>query len=357
MKITIFAGALDASLVARILPLSKALGSFGFDCRIVTPIRWHSLLNKKAGNILSVLLTHNPKEYLKMMQTLPQVVIIGRTSTPQMYFLQRYLKWRGVKTIFDLDDALFLNDATIFGVNMRPGSFCLESIIKNSDCVTVNGDFLKKFAIAYNKNTIVIPDPIDTTLLSHKLKNKNAKFTIGWAGNPTVHYENLKILVRPLNFLSQQNDFRFKLVSYLGDKNVKEIFSSLEPSIDVDYGADSWVSFENYVKMIADFDIMVAPLTKKPWNEGKSSLRVGIAMALGIPIVASPVGEQKYVIKNGVNGFIAKTEAEWCRYLKIMIDDDILRREMGLKARETAEKELSTHISSKKLFRIIQNLN
>jgi glycosyltransferase involved in cell wall biosynthesis len=41
-------------------------------------------------------------------------------------------------------------------------------------------------------------------------------------------------------------------------------------------------------------------------------------MALGIPVVASPVGEKKHVIRHGINGFLAGTEEDWYQYLRYL---------------------------------------
>jgi glycosyltransferase involved in cell wall biosynthesis len=101
---------------------------------------------------------------------------------------------------------------------------------------------------------------------------------------------------------------------------------------------------------------MVAPLQPKLSCECKSALRVGEGMALGIPIVASPVGEQKYVIQSGINGFLAKNEEEWYTYLKMLVEDEKLRDSVGKSGRETVEKELSSLVCGKKLFDIIEEL-
>ena len=355
VRVNVFAGALDASFTARISPLVNGLRDSGVECEINTPINWKSIAKGKIGYILPVLLTHNPKSYLETLQNPPEVVIINRTATLQMYYLERHFKSRGIKVIFDLDDALFLNNAKIMGLNVRPGSYYLEKMIKNADFVTVNGNCLKKYVDGCNKNACVIPDPIDTVLLSPKHKKNAKKITIGWVGNAMVHHENLGLLVKPLELLSNEYDIRFKIVSYLGDKIVKRLFERLECLMDVDYGLDHWVSFDEYAKLLTDFDILVAPLLKKPWYEGKSSLRVGIGMALGIPIVASPVGEQKYVIRHKVNGFLAQKEAEWYQSLKALIEDSTLRKELGRKGRDMAEKELSLPVCASKLLKVISN--
>jgi glycosyltransferase involved in cell wall biosynthesis len=74
---------------------------------------------------------------------------------------------------------------------------------------------------------------------------------------------------------------------------------------------------------------------------------------LGIPVIASPVGEQKYVIKSGINGFLASTEEDWYKYLKLLIEDAHLRNVIGRSGRETAENSLSSVVSGKNLFEII----
>lgn len=357
MKTHIFAGGLDATFKARILPLAEVLQKYNIECKVIPPIAWHSIAKSKLGNVLSVVLTHPLEEYISVLSGSPDVAIVGRISTPQMYLLLRFLKRKGVKIIFDLDDALFLRTGKIFGLTVRPGSFFLEKIVKYSDAVTVNGHYLLEYVRCFNKNVALIHDPIDTEFFSPKTRNNCGNVTIGWEGVPCHHYENLGLLKEPLMKLAKKYDVRFKIVSYLGDSRVKKMFSELEELMDIDYGSKRWVSMNKLPELLSDFDIMVAPLQKTSWYEGKSALRVGLGMAMGIPVVASPVGEQKYIVKHGVNGFLAKNEEEWYHYLKLLIEDDKLRREIGQKGRETADKELSLDICGKKLFSILEALS
>ena len=356
MKIDIFVGGLSATLNARILPLTSVLKKFNVECNIIPPIDWHSFMKCKLGNILSVAFTHHVNRYIDVLSDPSDVVIIGRTSTPQMYLLQKLLKSRNTKVIFDLDDALFLPTGRLFGVNIRPGSFCLEGIIKNADFVTVDNHYLLKYVQSLNQNSVLIHNPIDVDLFVPKSKSRSNEITIGWHGNPRAHYKNLRMLIKPLEKTAHKCDIKFKIVSYLGDLKVKQMFRTLEKVIEVDYGLDHWVPLAKYSQLLSDFDIMVAPLQKTSWYEGKSALRVGLGMAMGIPVVASPVGEQKYIIKHGINGFLAKNEEEWYQYLKILIEDKSLRMEMGKNGRETAENLFSLDACGKKLFNILTKL-
>jgi len=351
-----FTGGLDATLAARILPLANVLKKFNVECNIIPPIDWQSFVKGKLGNILSVAFTHHFSRYVDVCSDSSDVVIIGRTSTPQMYLLQKLLKSKKTKIIFDLNDALFLPTSRLFGVNIRSGSFCLEGVIKNADFVTVNGHYLLKYVQSLNQNSALIHDPVDVDLFVPKSKSHSNEIMIGWHGNSRVHHKNLQMLIKPLEKIAHKYDIKFKVVSYLGDLKIKQMFRTLEKVVEIDYGLDHWVPLAKYSKLMSDFDIMVAPLQKTLWYEGKSALRVGAGMAMGIPVVASPVGEQKYVIKHGVNGFLAKHEEEWYQYLKLLIEDGKLRREIGRKGREIAEKELSLHICGKKLYDIVKAL-
>jgi len=355
LEINIFAAG-PSGLAVRLLPLARVLEDYGTKCKIISPIAWNSIIGDKLGRISYYALTHPPKAYIETMKKAPNIVIISNTSTPQIYLFQKILKSKRIKVIFDLYDAIFLPVSRLFGSHIRPGSFYLERIVRDADFVTVNGHYLLEYAKSWNERVAIIHDPIDIRIIGPKYGKNSSKVTIGWEGDARVHHENLNMLVRPLERIGKKYDVRFKLVSSLGDPKVKQMFRKLESLIEIDYGPDHWLPFKEFVKLLLDIDIMVAPLRKNPWYEGKSALRVGIGMAMGLPVVASPVGEQKYVIKHGINGFIAKNEDEWYEYLKLLVEDDKLRKIMGKKGRKTAERELSLEVNGKKLYKIIKTV-
>jgi glycosyltransferase involved in cell wall biosynthesis len=357
MKVTVFVERSSATLHARALPIARALEGYGIECKVILPINWWSITGGTFGNALSAALTHTPNEYIAAIRDKPDVVIIGRSSSPQIYLLQKLLKRRGIKVIFDLDDAIFLSTSRLFGINIRsPAYSYVEKMIKDTDAVITSNHYLLTYAKLFNQKVYVIHVPVDTDLFSPKFRRHSNKITVGWQGNPGNHYENLAMLIKPFEKLAKKYDIRFKMSSYIGDLKVKQMFKKLEDLMEIDYGSDHWLPLTKFAELLCDFDIMVAPLTKNVWNEGKSALRVSAGMAMGIPVVASPVGEQKYVIRDGVNGFLAKTEEEWYIHLSKLIESDELRRVVGKRARETSERELSLHVCGEKLYNVIRSI-
>jgi glycosyltransferase involved in cell wall biosynthesis len=357
ITVRILAGAPDASLQARIIPLARSLNDLCFECDIVSPIDWRRIAKGKAARIMSTLSTHSPFKYIDTLVDSPDVLMIGRTSSPQLYAFERLMKRARAKIIFDMDDALFVPHRNLVGIKFRSyGALFLEHVVRKADSVSVNSHFLLGYARALNGNVEVINDPVDCDVFSPKPRKQKKKLIIGWEGSPYGHQDDLAILVKPLRRLVSEFDIKLKLVSSLGDKRVRQIFAEFDKNMEVDYGLNQWVPLHVFSELMSDFDIMVAPLEKTRGNEGKGSLRVGLGMAMGIPVVASEVGEQKYIVKHLTNGFLARNEEDWYLYLKTLVENDKMRETMGKNGRETAKTELSLEKVGGKLSRIIEDL-
>ena len=79
-------------------------------------------------------------------------------------------------------------------------------------------------------------------------------------------------------------------------------------------------------------------------------------MATGLPVVTSPVGINKRLVKDGEVGFWASDVDEWERRLAVLIESPELRRRMGLKGRETVETEYALDVSGARLAQLLHEL-
>jgi glycosyltransferase involved in cell wall biosynthesis len=116
---------------------------------------------------------------------------------------------------------------------------------------------------------------------------------------------------------------------------------------------NSW-SLAQEVNDLQNFDIGVMPVWDDDWTKGKCAFKIIQYMAVGASVVASLVGVNKEVIKDGENGFLAADEEDWLKKLSLLIDNVNLRDRFALKGREKVEKEYSVKITAPKFVAILE---
>ena len=107
----------------------------------------------------------------------------------------------------------------------------------------------------------------------------------------------------------------------------------------VDLEVIRWTA-EREVEDLQAIDIGVYPLPLEDWVTGKSGLKAIQYMAFGIPCVATKVGTTPMLIRDGENGLLVRTRAEWVSALERLLDDPELRRRVGEQARRDAVDQL-----------------
>ena len=83
------------------------------------------------------------------------------------------------------------------------------------------------------------------------------------------------------------------------------------------------------------------PLADDEWSQHKCALKIVQYMAIGIPAVASPVGANQEIIREWNNGVLADSPEQWVSSLTSLIDDEPMRRRLGLAGRQTVEQQYS----------------
>lgn len=249
--------------------------------------------------------------------------------------------------ILDLDDAIYLH------------SPCRTKIVTHiSDAVIVGSHSLADWAKKYNKNVHLIPTGIHTSdydKFSNTRRESNKKFTLGWIGNGPAHYENLQLLVPILMSLAKQTpDLAFRLVGALNDKKIHQLFDSIKNMRIEIIDSLNWSDPESVPRAIRDFDVGLMPLVDSEWNKGKCAFKAIEYMACSVPPVLSPVGENKFLVKDSVNGFLPDSPQEWSNNIFKLYADEELRANMGNAAHATISKwySLKENVSLLKMILI-----
>lgn len=87
----------------------------------------------------------------------------------------------------------------------------------------------------------------------------------------------------------------------------------------------------------------------------KSENRLTLKMAMGLPVVATPIPAYEPVIEQGVNGFLARSPGEWLQHLSAL-RDPALRQSVGQQARQTALERYSMDRQAEKLIAVFKGL-
>ena len=114
--------------------------------------------------------------------------------------------------------------------------------------------------------------------------------------------------------------------------------------------------FEDEIQDLHSLDIGLMPLIDDPWSRGKCGFKLLQYMASGIPSVSSPVGVNKEIIKDGVNGMLATEESEWIEKITMLIKDANLRNSIAKRGRKRVVENYSLDENSKELITLFNKL-
>ena len=249
---------------------------------------------------------------------------------------------RRLPVVFDFDDAIYLptaSPANAWSVALKtPGK--AAAICRVARHVTVGNDALASFATPVSRAVTVVPSTIDTALYEVKPRPDNPRPVVGWTGSSTT-LPHLVRLIPALTRLRELVEYRLRVIG--------PCFSA--PGLDVE--CLPW-SAETEVQDLRPLDVGLMPLPDDEWSRGKCGMKALQYMALGIPPVVSPVGENTRIVQDGTNGFHAREDDEWVERIRRLLRDAALRRRLGAEARRTVEARYSALIHAPRMASVLR---
>lgn len=286
-------------------------------------------------------------ERLAIYRKLPRydvVCIQRRLLSPLEFFLVRK---QSKNILFDIDDAIMYRSSR----SSRPYSLSrrlkFRTMVRMSDVVITGNQFLRDevLNVTPRKKVFVIPTAIDPALYPQKKEGSGGSgIVLGWIGTKG----NLRYL-RQLDPVFESIGRRFSHV------RLKIVSDGRLDTAHLPVTNKLW-KLEEENEDLVSFDIGLMPLDNHPWSKGKCGLKMIQYLSVGVPVVCTPVGINRDIVKDGVNGFMAATDQEWTERLATLIRDPALRQRMGRKGIETVEQEYSLAVTSEAFIRILQSL-
>lgn len=259
------------------------------------------------------------------------LILYGQLKKADILFVQRkrlplsalvLLKGRGKRIIYDFDDAVMFRNSLSGNPYSLRRRMSFQRMLRFTDLVIAGNRFLKGEAQKYHGNVRVLPTPIDADRYRAKEYGETKTVNVGWIGDHgSIHY----------------------MESY---KDVWEALGRKEPHTTLTIICDTFIetraislkkvrwSYDTEIDDLHRLDIGVMPLFMDLWSEGKCGFKIIQYLGVGIPAVCTPVGINRDVIEDGVNGFWAVTHEEWVEKLSRLIEDPALRMKMGKAGRE-----------------------
>lgn len=260
--------------------------------------------------------------------------------------IEQAIARRGTPIVYDFDDAIFLpsvSDANK-AISFLKSTTRPSRIIGFSSHVMVGNSFLAEYARRFNPHVTVVPTAVDTTRFVPRPEGSRppGPLVVGWIGSPTTsHY--LESIGPLLQQVAARHPFILKVSGAGRPFQV--------PGVTVQEVA--W-SLDREVELFNTCDLGVYPLADDDWARGKCGFKAIQFMACGVPTVAAAVGVNREIVRDGENGFLASTPAEWVAKLERLLTDASLRERFATAGRRTIEERYSSRVTAPQVAAILR---
>ena len=228
---------------------------------------------------------------------------------------KRFLRSR--KYVLNFDDAVELRYARLPGLRHK-----FRELVRGAAGVIVANAALHARFAPFNANVLDLPT-VPPPLPPDFPPEPAARFTLVWIGTP-VTFAYLRERSEALKQAAQVTDLELLIVG--GTAPLPGVRCEVIP----------W-SEEAELAALRRAHAGIMPLPDTPFARGKSAYKLLRYLQCGLPAVASPVGENRRVLRPGETGFFAETDAEWTAAVS-QLADPARRDAMRAAIRDAAEK-------------------
>lgn len=238
------------------------------------------------------------------------------------------LKWEqrlfaaNPRVVFDFDDAIYL------GAQRHSH---IAWICRHAGWVTAGNARLVDFARQFTDRVTLLPSVVDTRRYAVHADADATPLRVGWLGSDLSIRETLYPHWELFGRLQEQLGFEFVICS--------------RPRPEPPPGSLRWRYLEwspqAEEQIGRHIDVGVMPLLDTEFQRGKCGLKLLQYMAGGLPVVASPIGVNRELVRSGENGFLAESEDDWRTALTALRDSAARRRDFGRAGRRRCERDFS----------------
>jgi glycosyltransferase involved in cell wall biosynthesis len=258
--------------------------------------------------------------------------------------LEQLFTSKRVPCVVDYDDAIFHQYDSHWCLPVR---YMLKRkidwVMAHAHCVVVGNEYLASRArLAGARQIEHLPTAVDLKRYIAAPLQPAETLIIGWIGTPiTAKY--LQLIAPALRRVHAQVPIELMTVG----------------ANDIDLGIPvrtvPWHEGTE-VESLNKFHVGIMPLHDGPFERGKCGYKLIQCMAVGRPVIGSPVGANCQIIRHGINGYLASSMQDWADALIKISRDFCLLQEMGVAARNTVESQYSIQTTAPRLASIFDQV-
>ena len=280
----------------------------------------HKLYSKQKKNKFKILISYIKRLFVLMNSS--KNLIIEYEALPYIPYIIEKTFLKNKNYILNFDDNVWVNYE-----NKRFLKNKFDKLVKNASGVIVANEFLEKKVLKLNNNIIKIPTVIDLDSYKKDDKiNKFDKFTLVWIGSPAT-YKYIKLHALIFKKLSEMIDYKLVIIAS------KDLSKDKIQSVDMEFY--DWSS-KTEVDILRRSHIGIMPLDTDMFSQGKSSFKIIQYMAVGLPTIASDVGENCNVVKNNKTGYLVNNQSSWIDAVLELYKDKTLYNNISKESRSGA---------------------
>ena len=241
----------------------------------------------------------------------------------------RLLRRHAKRIVYDIDDAVMYHNRPVSWLSRWRTSRRFLATARVLDHVVAGNEYLADIFRQEGRSVTVLPTVVDPARYIVKHHAPTATPRLVWIGSrSTLPYLRQSL---PALAIAAKRVPGLSLIT-IADETLTDAPVPIEHR--------PW-SADSEAESLAAGDIGIAPTPTDRWTLGKCGFKIVQYMAAGLPVIASPVGANAELVREGETGFLPTTDHAWAEAIERLAASPELRKTMGHSGRERVERELS----------------
>ncbi len=262
-----------------------------------------------------------------------KVDVVYAVKIPSLTLLRRIRSLDGPRILLGTGDALWLP------VTRKWGWDDIEETFRISHAVTCVNRFTADHVRQYNPNVFIVPDCPQVEDFDARRSSVNRaedEIRIGWIGSPETAGSLYRIWEPLEDLFTRQARLHLRLVG-IGGEGLLNV-----PRFEkVRWSSRERYSREEMIQEVLEMHIGLFPQFRGDDALARGSLKAEVYMAGEAVAVAQDYGDNRELIDQGVNGFLAGNEEEWLRCLEWLVTHPDERATIARRGLDTVRERFS----------------